>query len=77
MTDALNAAGIHNYSIWIYDNELFGYFECSEGVQNALKKQAESETVKKWNTYMEDILARKIDPVTGDLAKMTEIFFHK
>jgi len=76
MTGALNEAGIHNYSIWVLGNELFGYFECAEGVQYALKKQAESETVNKWSRYMEDVLIREIDPVSGDRG-MTQTFFHR
>ena len=44
MTALLNEAGIHNYTIWNIEDELFGYYEC-ESVAHALVTQAESPVV--------------------------------
>ena len=30
MTEVLNQAGIHNYTIWNHSDELFGYYECDD-----------------------------------------------
>ena len=44
MTEVLNQAGIHNYTIWNLRDELFGYYEC-EDLDFALRYQAESPVV--------------------------------
>lgn len=78
MTELLNEAGIHNYSIWNVGNELFGYYECGLGIDFAAKTQAESEIVKKWGKYMSDIImpAEK-DPEMGAQPKLKQVFFHQ
>ncbi len=55
MTEVLNQAGIHNYTIWNINDELFGYYEC-ESVEYAAKVQAESPVVQKWNVYMDSVM---------------------
>lgn len=56
MKDELRAAGICNYSIWLVDDILFGYYECKYGKDFAMKYQNESNVVKKWRVYMADII---------------------
>lgn len=78
MTDLLNRAGIHNYSIWQVGNEIFGYYECAHGIEFAAATQAESEVVKKWDTYMSDLIKPfEKDPVTGAQPKLTQVFLHQ
>ena len=74
LTQVLNDAGIHNYTIWNVGNELFGYYECEKGAQFALDYQAKSPVVAKWNVYMDDILTFEIDPATGKTAEMRLMF---
>ena len=76
MTELLNKAGIHNYTIWQEGHELFGYYECEFGTDFAAKTQVESEIVAKWDTYMADILIMDKDPVTGAQPRLTQIFYH-
>ena len=77
MTELLNKAGIHNYSIWNIGNELFGYYECEHGVDFAAKTQAESEIVNKWGEYMSDVLMpSEKDPETGVQPRLRQVFFH-
>lgn len=76
MTETLNAAGIYNYTIWNHGNELFGYYEC-ESVEYALKVQAESPVVQKWNEYMDDILTIAQDPVSGEPLQYRKVFSHR
>ena len=59
MVEVLKKAGIKNYTIWLTDDELFGYYECEFGIEYAAKVQNESSTVKKWDEYMK-LDARKI-----------------
>ena len=74
MKDLLTEAGIQNYSIWLTGDELFGYYECTEGVTHAAKTQANSEVVDRWNEYMKDIMVMEMDPETGAQPKLEQVF---
>jgi L-rhamnose mutarotase len=74
MKEVLEKAGIRNYSIWMQGEELFGYYECEQGIEYAGKVQAESEVVKKWDAYMKDILIMDKDPVTGAQPLLEQVF---
>ena len=69
MTPGAAGAGIVNYSIWNTGDELFGYFECTEGVAHAEAVQAGSAVVDKWNVYMQDVMVMIMAPVTGPSQK--------
>lgn len=77
LTQVLNDAGIHNYTIWNVGNELFGYYECDQGCDYAARVQAESPVVDRWNEYMKDVMIMEMDPVTGAQPKLMQVFFHK
>ena len=74
MKQTLKAAGIRNYSIWIVDNDIFGYYECEKGIEFAAKVQAESDVVNCWNEYMKDVMEMELDKKTGSQPLMTEVF---
>lgn len=76
MTELLNQAGIHNYSIWNVGNQVIGYYEC-ESIDYAAKVQRESKVVDRWNVYMEDVMEMEIDPETGTSVLLEQIFFHE
>ena len=73
MKDVLSRAGIVNYTIWNVGNELFGYYECKNGVEFAAKVQNESPVIEKWNEYMADILELEMEP-NGAQKKLVEVF---
>lgn len=75
MTEVLNQAGIRNYTIWNLRDELFGYYEC-DSIEYALKVQAESPVVARWNVSMEGIMVMDGDPVTGKQSELTQVFLH-
>ncbi len=75
MTEVLNQAGIHNYSVWLSDLDLFGYYEC-EDIDKATRIQSESAVVQKWNDYMKDILIMDFDPETGVTPPLKQMFYH-
>ena len=77
MKKVLSDAGIVNYSIWNVGNELFGYYECTKGLDFAAKVQNESPVVKKWDEYMKDILIMEKDPITGAQPLLTQVFEFK
>ena len=74
MKSVLKDAGICNYTIWNVGNELFGYYECEFGVEYAVKIQGQSDVVKRWNEYMQDILVIEIDTETGTTPSLRQVF---
>ena len=75
MTEVLNQAGVRNYTIWNLRNELFGYYECDD-LDYALKVQAESPIVARWNVSMEGIMVMDCDPETGEQNLPVQVFLH-
>ncbi|MBS6446748.1 MAG: L-rhamnose mutarotase [Clostridiales bacterium] len=73
MRAVLAAAGIRNYTIWNVGDTLFGYYEC-DSVEYASRVQAESEVVKKWDSYMKDVMVMEPDPVTGAQPRLAQVF---
>jgi L-rhamnose mutarotase len=76
MTELLNSAGIHNYSIWLVGDEIFGYYEAEKGVEFASGVQAGSPLVARWNEYMKDVMVTEFDPETGTHYQLEQVFFH-
>ena len=74
MLETLHAAGITNYTIWNVGNELFGYYECTEGISYAARVQSQSDIVAKWDQYMSDILIIHKDPDTGVQPHLKKVF---
>ena len=73
----LKEASIENYSIWLSENELFGYYECKKGVAYAGKVQAESAVVAKWNAFMQDVMEMETDEKTGAQPLLEQVFYFK
>ncbi len=76
MTEVLNEAGIHNYTIWNVENDLFGYYETSDSAYSN-SVLANSAVVDRWNRYMEAVIVFDIDSKTGTLPEMKLVFYHK
>ncbi len=74
MKEMLNEAGIVNYTIWNTELELFGYYECTKGVEYASKVQSESAVNKKWDEYMKDVMVMELDPVTHAQPLLKKVF---
>ena len=74
MVEVLKQAGICNYTIFANGDELFGYYECENGIAYAECVQAESIVVDRWNEYMKDILELQMDPETGAQPKLEPVF---
>ena len=51
----LQQAGIRNYSIWLWNTQVIGYYE-SEDLLKADAYKAQSRVQAKWSAYMRDIL---------------------
>ena len=77
MTELLNSAGVHNYTVWCAKDELFGYYEAEKGADFAAKVQGESPIVDKWNEYMSDVMVMEYDSRTDTEFKLEQVFYHK
>ena len=75
MKAVLKEAGIVNYSIWLADGEVFGYYECEKGAAYAAKVQSESPVVDRWNEYMKDVMEMEKDEKTGAQPLLEEVFY--
>ena len=75
MKAVLKEAGIVNYSIWLADGEVFGYYECEKGAAYAAKVQSESPVVDRWNEYMKDVMEMDKDEKTGAQPLLQEVFY--
>ena len=77
MTELLNQAGIHNYTIWCDGEQLFGYYEADKGVAFAAEVQSTSPIVARWGEFMKDVMVSETDPATGTHYQLEQVFFHK
>lgn len=55
MLAMLREAGIRNYSIWLFEGKVFGYYESGDLAATDAKK-AVSPVQARWSGYMADIL---------------------
>jgi len=76
MTATLNEAGIHNYTIWCIEDELFGYYEAEHGAEHAVQVQANSPVVARWKIHMQDLMEMVTDPQTGRPLRLEQVFYH-
>jgi L-rhamnose mutarotase len=56
MAEAMAAAGIRNYTIWLSGNDLFGYYEVEDPAR-CRRLLAANPVVARWNEMMKDIIS--------------------
>lgn len=77
MSAMLDKAGMHNYSIWLTDdNQLFGYYELTVPREVRDKVLTESEVNKRWNEHMDGLIEAKFEG-TGTFKDLEKMFYHK
>lgn len=76
MTQMLNDAGVRNYTIWNYGNELVGYYE-TEDLTHTRAVQAASKVNQLWQESMRGIMEMDTDPKTGEKIQLRQIFLHE
>ena len=74
MTENLNNQGIRNYSIFIRDREVIGYYECPS-IAHMKEVKAKSEVAARWAKAMEGIIEiETVSPETGSVFE--PVFYH-
>lgn len=64
MAEAIEKAGIGNYTIFRHGLTLFGYFE-TDDLQKAQEHLADNEPNRRWGGWNAPIMKGDIDPATG------------
>lgn len=60
MKETLKKAGVENYSIWLFESNIIGYFE-TQDVDYTQKYKKNSEIFKEWNKFMAEILNTTVE----------------
>ena len=59
MLEVLKAAGIRNYTVYLFGDRVFGYYECDDGAA-AIAYQDRSEVNQRWSTYMKTLFDSEV-----------------
>ena len=73
MVKELRRCGITNYSIWNYEDELVGYYECPD-LAYANRYREGSDVVRRWNEAMSGIMQMEQDAKTGAVKRFQQVF---
>jgi L-rhamnose mutarotase len=73
MLAALKVAGAHDYSIFLHDDDLFGYLEVDD-LDRFRASLAASEVNARWQAEMAGLIDPLIDPATGFHRRLDEVF---
>ena len=73
MLDALRAAGCHNYSIYLRDDDLFGVFDVDDFDRFRAAMDA-SPVNDRWQADMRSLVDPCTDPATGFHHRLEEVF---
>jgi L-rhamnose mutarotase len=76
VTEALNKAGIHNYTIWSNGDEIFGYYECKD-LTFTKKALINIPIFHKWREYMKDVMVMDTDSKTNKSSGFIMVFHHE
>lgn len=69
--EAINRAGIRNFTIFLHDNIAFGYFECDDPVEANAVLASDPDCIR-WEDWMAEFLSDRV-PADGAPA-LPEIF---
>ncbi|WP_412535176.1 L-rhamnose mutarotase [Mesorhizobium sp. BAC0120] len=75
MSATLDRAGYRNYTIFLQDDLLVGYFECDD-LDELKQVLAADPTAARWRVSMAELVDNRPDPRTGFLPLMTPVFHH-
>lgn len=68
LIDALHKAGVHNFSIYIKDNELFSYLEAERDWEEVMAYLEQDSPTREWSKLMSTLLDEPLPwPVLGEV----------
>ena len=77
LSDLMTRRGMKNYSVWLYEDLLFSYYETETGARGNLEQEGDSELEKRWAEYMEDFIEHVKDAATGVDIQLEQMFLHE
>ena len=69
----LEAAGGHNYSIFTRGDDLFAYMEVDD-FERFKQRMVERAPDQRWQTYMDEIMVKELNPATGFPYVLPDVF---
>ncbi len=70
--DAIRAAGIHDYSIWLFEDRVFAQYSCDGDHAEALRLEAAAEATDRWRALMRGYFSPEV--ATDGVTWLPEIF---
>jgi len=70
--DAIRAAGIHDYSIWLFEDRVFAQYSVEGDHAEALRIEAASAATERWRAAMRELFVPEL--ATEGVTWMPEIF---
>ena len=73
LVEAIQEAGLRNYSLFRRGQQIVGYVECHPDVATAFAKLGSSEANARWAVWFEDVIVELVDE-NGDLFTLAEVW---
>lgn len=70
--DAIRAAGIRDYSIWLFEDRVFAQYEVDGDHDETLRREAAAEATGRWRARMRDHFQPEV--ATDGVTWLPEIF---
>lgn len=70
--DAIRAAGIGDYSIWLFEDRVFAQYTCEGDHEEALRAEAAAEATGRWRALMREYFRPEV--ATDGVTWLPEIF---
>ena len=77
LSDLMSRRGMKNYSIWLYENLLFSYYETEDDGIRDITSEEDLELEKRWEAYMSDLIEHVKDLDTGRDVELRQMFLHE
>ena len=73
LVEAIENAGLKNYSLFRRDNQVTAYVECHPDIATAFDKIGATEVNERWSKWFEDVILSLVDD-NGDLYWADEVW---
>lgn len=77
LSDLMERRGMKNYSIWLYENLLFSYYETGDEGIRSITSEEDLKLEKRWEEYMSDLIEHVTDAETGRDVELRQMFLHE
>ena len=74
MTELLNEAGFHDYSLFRRGTMIYGYTKVDPDWETALAVTSKSDIQKRWAAFFDDIISWQLDE-NGQIHTAEEVFY--